>query len=116
MAGRVRYRERYGTCSNAFRVSGAGDSTTPHPHLSRGWTQEREMVPAGLQTIDQTEPPRPSEGLAPTEAEDLTQRRLMRAVERYRAVCAARGVEPSEEEGWLVLLATLRAEARSAGV
>jgi hypothetical protein len=118
MAGRGRSRERYGTCFKAFRVSGAGDSTIPLPLLSRAWTQEREMSSAGLQTIDQTEPSGPSEGLTPgetpAESPDLTQRRLLRAVERYRAGCAARGVAPSEEEGWLVLLAALRGEAPTA--
>ncbi|HEX2035486.1 MAG TPA: hypothetical protein VHS99_15015 [Chloroflexota bacterium] len=37
-------------------------------------------------------------------------RNLLRAVERYKVVCAARGEEPKEEESWLVLLSALRQE------
>jgi hypothetical protein len=37
-------------------------------------------------------------------------RRLLRAVEHYRAASAARGEQPGEEELWLVLLAALDRE------
>ena len=40
--------------------------------------------------------------------EVLRRRRVLRAVEAYKAACAAEGKEPTEEEGWLVLLAALR--------
>lgn len=39
----------------------------------------------------------------------LLERQLLRAVETYKAVCAATGQEPSEEETWLVFLGALRA-------
>jgi hypothetical protein len=37
-------------------------------------------------------------------------RRLLRAVEHYRAAAAARGEQPEEDELWLVLLAALDRE------
>jgi hypothetical protein len=37
-------------------------------------------------------------------------RRLLRAVEHYRAASAARGEQPDEDELWLVLLAALDRE------
>jgi hypothetical protein len=37
-------------------------------------------------------------------------RRLLRAVEHYRAAAAARGEQPGEDELWLVLLAALDRE------
>jgi hypothetical protein len=40
-------------------------------------------------------------------------RRLLRAVEHYRAAAAARGEQPDEDELWLVLLAALDREPAS---
>ncbi len=34
---------------------------------------------------------------------------ILRAIEAYKASCAAHGEEPTEEESWLVLLAALNA-------
>jgi hypothetical protein len=34
-------------------------------------------------------------------------RRLLRALESYKASCAAKGEPPSEEDSWLVLIAAL---------
>lgn len=34
-------------------------------------------------------------------------RRITRAIEAYKAACAAEGVEPSQEECWLILLAAV---------
>jgi len=34
-------------------------------------------------------------------------RRIKRAIEAYKAACAAEGHEPSEEECWLILLAAV---------
>jgi hypothetical protein len=60
------------------------------------------------------------ETVAPGEAEPSPQgildgagvrsRRLLRAVEHYRAAAAARGEQPDEDELWLVLLAALDRE------
>ena len=65
------------------------------------------MSPTGLETASE----------AKTEAQSVsderraaTSRRLLRAVEQYRAACAARGIEPSEDERWSVLLSALAAE------
>lgn len=35
-------------------------------------------------------------------------RRLLRAVETYKASCLAAGEQPAEDESWLILLAALR--------
>jgi hypothetical protein len=40
----------------------------------------------------------------------LLQRRLLRAVEQYKAACWAEGEEPTEEDAWLVFLAALQFE------
>ena len=41
------------------------------------------------------------------DVEVLRRRRVLRAVEAYKAACAAEGKAPTEEESWLVLLAAL---------
>ena len=56
--------------------------------------------------------PSPAEA-APQEYLDgvsVRSRRLLRAVEHYRAASAARGEQPDEDELWLVLLAALDRE------
>ena len=43
-------------------------------------------------------------------ADPVLTRRLLRAVETYKASCAVAGEEPTVEDGWLVLLSTLSRE------
>jgi hypothetical protein len=66
------------------------------------------MSPTGLETA----------AGAPSEAElerqvqrGATSRRLLRAVEQYRAACAARGVAPTEDARWSVFLTALAGES-----
>ena len=44
------------------------------------------------------------------EVEAGLSRYLLRAVETYKASCAAAGEEPSQEDAWLVLLSALQLE------
>jgi hypothetical protein len=41
------------------------------------------------------------------------ERRLLRAVETYKASCTAAGEEPTTEDSWLVLLAALGHEEKA---
>jgi hypothetical protein len=41
------------------------------------------------------------------DVETLRRRRVLHAIEAYKAACAAEGREPTEEESWLILLAAL---------
>jgi hypothetical protein len=43
------------------------------------------------------------------DGDDRRTRFILRAIEAYKASCAANGEEPTEEESWLVLLAALNA-------
>ena len=43
-------------------------------------------------------------------ADPVLTRRLLRAVETYKASCAVAGEEPTVEDSWLVLLTTLSRE------
>ena len=43
------------------------------------------------------------------DAETRRSLRILRAVEAYKAACAAEGQQPTEEDSWLVLLAALNA-------
>lgn len=43
-------------------------------------------------------------------ADPQLERRLLRAVERYKAACAAAGEEPNASDAWLVFLSALRVE------
>lgn len=67
------------------------------------------MSPAGLQTVEETDRrdgvPEPDEARTSRRT-----RRALGAVERYKALCAARGQAPTEEDSWLVLLAAVTAE------
>ena len=67
------------------------------------------MSPAGAQAVDAAEQESVFEG-GQTPDGGQRSRRLLRAVEQYKAACMARGAEPAEEEHWLVLLAALSAE------
>jgi hypothetical protein len=52
-----------------------------------------------------------SEDLPAASVEHLdVSRRLLRAVETYKAGCAVAGEQPTEEDSWLVLLAALQHE------
>ena len=69
------------------------------------------MSPTGLETA----------AAAQSEAElerqmqrGATSRRLLRAVEQYRAACAARGVAPAEDARWSVFLPALAGAPRGA--
>ena len=65
------------------------------------------MSPTGLETASEA---KTEAQLAAEERRVATSRRLLRAVEHYRAACAARGIEPAEDEQWAVLLSALAAE------
>ena len=47
---------------------------------------------------------------ASDEADAGLSRYLLRAVEAYKASCAAAGEEPTQEDAWLVLLSALQLE------
>ena len=69
------------------------------------------MSPTGLETIAGAR----TEGQAETEERRATtSRRLLRAVEQYRAACAARGVAPAEDARWSVFLTALAGESHGA--
>jgi hypothetical protein len=65
------------------------------------------MPSAETQTIEGAGRPDAAAGADP--AAQRT-RRLLRAVERYKAVCLARGETPDDAESWRVLLAALSVE------
>ena len=75
------------------------------------------MSPAGVQAADTAEQAATYEIAAaadgPGEEADRS-RRLLRAVEHYKAACAADGVAPDAADTWLVLLAALDAERHTA--
>ena len=52
---------------------------------------------------------REMEGLV-EEAEAGLSRKLLSAVETYKAACAAAGEEPTQEDAWVVLLSALQLE------
>lgn len=70
------------------------------------------MSPTGLQTVEEAE--RQLQAEEPDEvAASRRTRRILGAVERYKALCAARAEQPTEEDSWLILLgAVADAEAR----
>ena len=68
------------------------------------------MLAVGAQAAERIDPPaarcmRLNEG----NAETRRSLRILRAVEAYKAACAAEGQQPTEEDSWLVLLAALNA-------
>jgi hypothetical protein len=65
------------------------------------------MSPTGLETAEEAKAAYQPQDDA---RRDATSRRLLRAVEQYRAACAARGIEPPEDERWAVLLSALADE------
>ena len=72
------------------------------------------MSPTGLQTAEETAMGAAAGRLAPEQGAELTAasertRRLLRAVEHYKAAQVARHEPPSEDESWLVLLTALAA-------
>jgi hypothetical protein len=69
------------------------------------------MSPTGLETAEAA---KPEAELEDQEQRAATSRRLLRAVEQYRAACAARGVEPAEDGRWSVFLTALAAERQGA--
>ncbi|MDQ3700384.1 MAG: hypothetical protein M3442_05620 [Chloroflexota bacterium] len=70
------------------------------------------MSSAGLQTVEEAEPQVQAVEPDALGASRRT-RRILGAVEQYKALCAAREEQPSEEDSWLVLLgAVTDSEAR----
>ena len=69
------------------------------------------MSPTGMETAEAA---KPEAELEQQEQRAATSRRLLRAVEQYRAACAARGVEPTEDARWSVFLAALGGERHGA--
>jgi hypothetical protein len=69
------------------------------------------MSPIGLETAAAA---KPEAELERQEQRADTSRRLLRAVEQYRAACAARGVEPAEDARWSVFLTALAGERHGA--
>ena len=68
------------------------------------------MSPVGLEVLEEADslaapdaPPDEDE----LEDADARTRRLLHAVESYKAACAAIGTEPTQEEAWLVFLSAL---------
>ena len=73
----------------------------------------RESVLAAPEALPQDEL---REDVSAEQAQQLElSRHLLRAVETYKASCLVAGEEPTEEDSWLVLLATLQREGRGAG-
>jgi hypothetical protein len=74
--------------------------------LEKEWT----MSLAGLEVLEETDSLAALDApLDEDEMEDGDERtrRLLRAVETYKAACAAVGTEPTQEEAWLVFLSAL---------
>lgn len=70
------------------------------------------MSPTGLQTVEEADPQLQSEE-PEAMADSRRTRRILGAVEQYKALCAARNEQPTEEDSWLVLLgAVTDAEAQ----
>ncbi|HVG96610.1 MAG TPA: hypothetical protein VNK05_06915 [Chloroflexota bacterium] len=69
------------------------------------------MSPTGLETAEEAKSAFQAQD---EERRTATSRRLLRAVEQYRAACAARGIEAPEDERWAVLLSALASEPGAA--
>ena len=68
------------------------------------------MSRAGAEAAEETNRLTPGgPGAEEPDAEARRSRRVLRAVEAYKAACAADGKEPTEAENWLVLLAAVNA-------
>ena len=65
------------------------------------------MVPAGVAAAKAAGQERLAAGAGSLEARRT--RRLLHAVETFKARCAARGETATEDDNWLVLLSALRA-------
>lgn len=68
------------------------------------------MSPVGLEVLEEADQLAALDApLDESELEDGDERthRLLHAVETYKAVCAATGTEPTQEEAWLVFLSAL---------
>jgi len=78
------------------------------------------MSPTGLQTAEETaqraaaHSSETAESAEPPVASQRT-RRLLRAVEQYKAAQLAHGEAPREDDAWLVLIAAVAAQGSAAG-
>ena len=69
------------------------------------------MSSTGVESVGEAQQVRPQPGAAESgEANVNHTSKLLRAVESYKAACAAKGLEPTGEGSWSVLLAALNAE------
>jgi hypothetical protein len=89
-----------------------GVSTSSGPAMRK---RRREMSPIGLQTAEEAMSGAPAGVLEPEQGTDPAvaaqrTRRVLRAVEHYKAMQIARDEVPREDESWLVLLAALAAQ------
>ncbi len=73
-----------------------------------GFIKERDVAAAEMEILEQSAPVHTGGvGGATHDVQAERSRRIKRAIEAYKAACAAEGHEPSEEECWLILLAAV---------
>lgn len=65
------------------------------------------MAAAELELLQEYAPPTAGGVVTDVWVQADRSRRIRRAIEAYKAACAAEGQEPSEEECWLILLAAV---------